>query len=119
MNAISSTMQGDPGSGTLGVFYSRLRPASDFIMPTRFSKPANTSEAISRLRVNLRHFWANYAVIILLITFISIITSPMLLLVMALFTWMWSKVLDDDFALFKFKLDKKSKVGMMSILSAL
>merc|ERR550525_557777 len=112
MNALSSTM-------TLGLFYSRLRPTSEFVMPTQFSKPANASDAILRLRTNLRHFWANYAVIILIITFISIITSPMLLLVMALFTWMWSKVLDDEFALFKFKLDRRSKIGMMSILSAL
>jgi len=103
---------------TLGTFYSSLQPVSEFVIPTNFSKPT-TAEALYRIKKNGRHFWANYCVITLVIIFISIITSPKLLVVMSLFVWMWSKVLDDEFMLYKLKLKRKYKVGLMTVLSVL
>jgi len=103
---------------TLGTFYSSLQPVSDFIIPTNFSKPTS-AEALYRIKKNGRHFWANYCVITLVIIFISIITSPTLLIVMSLFVWMWSRVLDDQFKIAKLRLKRKYKVGLMTALSVL
>jgi len=103
---------------TLGLFYTKLRPVTEFVMPTNFSKPKG-QEVVHRLRTNLKHFWANYSVIAMVITVISIITSPLLLVVMAIYAFLWSKVLDESFKVHTYTPDKKTKMGVMAVLTVL
>lgn len=106
----------NPFAAGLGGFYSNLKPVSGCIIPTNFSKPT-ADEVLYRMQKNGRYFWSNYCVLILIITCIAIVTSPIILIVLSVFVWMWSKVLDDGFKPFKLKVKRNIKVGGMTILS--
>jgi len=41
-------------------FWKQIQPIQDFV---EFSKPSTKEEAVMRLEVNLKRFWANYACI--------------------------------------------------------
>jgi len=102
----------------VGTFYGNLRSLSEFLMPSNFSKPT-IIEALQRLKANGKYFWANYCVLSALITIISIITKPTLLIAMGILTFMWMKVFDDDFKVCKLTLGRKPKTAVMTVLSVL
>lgn len=59
--------------------FSNLRPLSDFFDIKRVSKPANFSEAQSRVNYNLGHFSSNYAAIFCMLCIYALLTNPWLL----------------------------------------
>lgn len=66
-------------SGTLSGRFSNLRPVSEFFDFKRLTKPANFSEAQSRVNYNLSHFSSNYAVVFSMLSIYSLLTNWLLL----------------------------------------
>ena len=68
-----------------------LRPWGDLLSPAALSLPVSLSEASFRLRANLHHFHLNYAVIALIVLFLSLIFHPLSLIVflVTLLAWLY------------------------------
>lgn len=66
-------------SGPLSGRFSNLRPFGEFLDIKRLSKPANFSEAQSRINYNLSHYSSNYAVVFAMLSIYALITNPLLL----------------------------------------
>jgi hypothetical protein len=66
-------------SGSLSSRFSNLRPISEFFDFKRISKPANFSEAQSRVNYNLSHYSSNYAVVFSMLSIYALISNPLLL----------------------------------------
>ncbi|KIJ19156.1 hypothetical protein PAXINDRAFT_166991 [Paxillus involutus ATCC 200175] len=58
---------------------SALRSPTEFFDFHRISRPADTSQAVSRITYNTRYFSGNYTLIVLVLAIYAIITSPLLL----------------------------------------
>ncbi|KAJ9549696.1 hypothetical protein OSB04_022239 [Centaurea solstitialis] len=57
-------------------FIARRRPWKEFLNYTAVSRPLSYEDAVSRLKRNLNYFRVNYAMMILLILFLSLIYQP-------------------------------------------
>ncbi|XP_029432982.1 prenylated Rab acceptor protein 1 [Rhinatrema bivittatum] len=64
---------------------STIRPWANFVDQRRFSKPRNFGEMCKRLVKNVEHFQSNYVFVFLGLILYCIITSPMLLIALAVF----------------------------------
>ena len=64
--------------------FSNLRPLSEFFDFKRISKPANFSEAQSRINYNLSYFSSNYAALFVMLSIYSLLTNLRLLFVIIL-----------------------------------
>lgn len=64
---------------------STIRPWANFVDQRRFSKPKNFGEMCKRLVKNIEHFQSNYIFVFLGLIMYCIITSPMLLIALAVF----------------------------------
>jgi hypothetical protein len=64
--------------------FANLKPISEFFDFKRLSKPANFSEAQSRVNYNLGHFSSNYAVVFAMLSIYSLLTNFLLLFVIIL-----------------------------------
>lgn len=67
------------GSGSLSSRFNNLRPFGEFLDFKRFTKPANFSEAQSRVNYNLSHYSSNYAVVFAMLSIYALISNPLLL----------------------------------------
>lgn len=99
-----------------GSLYSSLRPLKEFLLPSSFSKPSS-SDVVHRIKENGRYFWANYCAATMLVTLISVVTNPTLLLVTAVLTVMWWKAFDIDCSMFGIKSSRRTKTMIMTLLS--
>ncbi|OAX40095.1 prenylated rab acceptor PRA1 [Rhizopogon vinicolor AM-OR11-026] len=59
---------------------STLRPPTEFFDFHRISRPADLTQAVSRLTYNTRYFSGNYTLIVAALAVYAIITSPLLLI---------------------------------------
>ncbi|KAF8550894.1 prenylated rab acceptor PRA1 [Imleria badia] len=62
---------------------SALRSPTEFFDVHRLSRPADTTQAVSRITYNTRYFSGNYTLIILVLAVYALITSPLLLIALA------------------------------------
>ncbi|XP_078507471.1 prenylated Rab acceptor protein 1 [Lissotriton helveticus] len=62
-----------------------IRPWGNFVDQKRFSKPKNFGELCKRMVKNVEHFQSNYVFVFLGLILYCIITSPMLLIALAIF----------------------------------
>ncbi|KAG8213584.1 prenylated rab acceptor PRA1 [Butyriboletus roseoflavus] len=62
---------------------SALRSPTEFFDVHRLSRPADTTQAVSRITYNTRYFSGNYTLIVLVLAVYAIITSPLLLISLA------------------------------------
>jgi len=62
---------------------SALRSPTEFFDVHRFSRPADTTQAVSRITYNTRYFSGNYTLIALVLAVYAVITSPLLLIAVA------------------------------------
>lgn len=70
---------------------SNLRPLSEFFDFKRISKPANFSEAQSRINYNLSYFSSNYAALFIMLGIYSLFTNlPLLFVIILLVGGIWS-----------------------------
>ncbi|CAL3961918.1 hypothetical protein PZA11_000773 [Diplocarpon coronariae] len=71
-------------SQSLGSRFANLKPVSEFLDFKRLSKPANFTEAQSRVNYNLGYFSSNYAVVFTMLSVYSLLTNFLLLFVIIL-----------------------------------
>ncbi|KAG9316247.1 prenylated rab acceptor PRA1 [Chiua virens] len=62
---------------------SALRSPIEFFDMHRLSRPADTTQAVSRITYNTRYFSGNYTLIVLVLAIYALITSPLLLISLA------------------------------------
>lgn len=67
----------------------RFRHPAVFANPQTFSRPANQSEAISRVGLNINYFMVNYLALSAIILLIVILLKPSFLLTMLVLAAMW------------------------------
>ncbi|XP_075653081.1 PRA1 family protein D-like [Castanea sativa] len=97
-----------------------LRPWRDFLEPTSLSLPASISEATSRVSQNLTHFFSNYALVILLVLFLSLLYHPLSLIVFLLIFAAWLFLFfsrTEPLSLFGLTLDPRLVVGALALLT--
>jgi len=99
-----------------GSVYGNLRPLPEFLLPSSFSKPSS-SELVERIKGNGTYFWANYCVATAIVTLISVVTNPTLLIVTTLLTVMWWKAFDIDCTMFGMKASRRIKTMVMTLLT--
>ncbi|PKI83444.1 Prenylated Rab acceptor 1 [Malassezia vespertilionis] len=58
---------------------STVRPFSEFLDYNRIGRPRDTNEAVQRITYNTRHFFGNYAVVIVILSLYGILTAPLLI----------------------------------------
>ena len=76
--------------------HRRIRPATAFFDPTRFSRPQSTTEATARVELNLQWFWVNYLCIAALILVLTILSQPSFLLTLLVLAAVWLFALTRD-----------------------
>ena len=76
--------------------HRRIRPAGAFFDPTRFSRPQSTTEATTRVELNLQWFWVNYLAIAALILVLTILSQPSFLLTLLFLAALWVFALTRD-----------------------
>ena len=79
-----------------GQLHRRIRPASSFFDLKRFSRPQSTTEATTRVELNLQWFWVNYLLIAALILVLTVLSQPSLLLTLLVLAGLWLVVLTRD-----------------------
>ncbi|XP_074633393.1 prenylated Rab acceptor protein 1-like [Acropora palmata] len=62
---------------------SKLKPWTEFFKTSHFSRPKNVAEASSRVVKNLEVYQSNYVLIVILLCFYCVLTSPLLLVALS------------------------------------
>ncbi|KAL4565177.1 hypothetical protein LXL04_029262 [Taraxacum kok-saghyz] len=72
-------------------FVAKRRPWRDFFDYSAISRPISYEDAMARIRQNLNYFRVNYAMVMLLIIFISLIYQPisMIIFLIVLVAWLF------------------------------
>ncbi|KAK9831507.1 hypothetical protein WJX81_003743 [Elliptochloris bilobata] len=74
----------------VGSVFKERKPWSELFDRTAFSRPASVAEATQRLRKNAAYFRINYLILMLCVTFITLLLNPTSLLVLGFLTAGWS-----------------------------
>ncbi|KAI4355525.1 hypothetical protein L6164_004288 [Bauhinia variegata] len=85
-----------------------------------FGLPAGVSDAISRIRINIAYFRMNYAMIVLLILFLSLLWHPISLIVFVVLmaAWLFLYFLrDEPLVIFNHLIDDRVVLIVMSVLT--
>ncbi|XP_071730552.1 PRA1 family protein E-like [Rutidosis leptorrhynchoides] len=70
-------------------FVAKRRPWRDFFDYSAISRPISYDDAISRIRQNLNYFRVNYAMVMLLIIFMSLIYHPISMIIFLIVFVAW------------------------------
>lgn len=87
-----------------------------------FSLPANLAEALFRLRANAAYFRMNYAIVILIIVFLSLLWHPVSLIVFIAMTAAWLYLYfqrDQPLVVFGRTIDDKTVLIGLGVLTVL
>ncbi|CAM8949891.1 hypothetical protein QQ045_028161 [Rhodiola kirilowii] len=121
----------DPDSATQLEFISRAkerirlglgtrRPWRVFLTLRALGLPPNFSGAFSRIRTNLAYFRMNYAIIVLVILFLSLLWHPISLIVLVamMAVWLFLYFLrDEPLVVFRRTIDDRVVLVILSILT--
>ena len=69
--------------------HRRIRPASAFFDPQRFSRPQSSTEATTRVELNLQWFFVNYLLIAALILVLTLLSQPSLIVALLVLAALW------------------------------
>uniref|UniRef100_A0A2N9IZW4 PRA1 family protein n=1 Tax=Fagus sylvatica TaxID=28930 RepID=A0A2N9IZW4_FAGSY len=97
-----------------------LRPWRDFLDPTSLSIPSSLSDATSRISHNLTHYFSNYALVVLLVLFLSLLYHPFSLIVFLLLFAAWLFLFfsrSEPLSLFGFAIDQRLVVGLLGVIT--
>jgi len=98
--------------------------ARAFISPTAFSKPADRSECLRRIRANVSHFRNIYGIVFIVVMVYTVLSSPMLLMGLCILAgaWLYSFVLtnqDEALSIAGFELRRREKLIVLVPFSIL
>ncbi|KAM4650602.1 prenylated Rab acceptor protein 1 [Discoglossus pictus] len=100
---------------------AHIRPWSYFVDQRRFSRPQNFVEMCKRMTGNVEHFQSNYIFIFLGLILYCIITSPMLLIAIAVFFGacyiIYLRTLQSKIVLFGRELSMANQYGLAGAVS--
>ncbi|CAH2318827.1 prenylated Rab acceptor 1 [Pelobates cultripes] len=100
---------------------AHIRPWSNFVDQRRFSRPGNFGDLCKRVTRNVEHFQSNYIFIFMGLIMYCIITSPMLLIALAVFFGacyiIYLKTLQSKIVLFGRELSMANQYGIAGAVS--
>uniref|UniRef100_A0A2C9WJ51 PRA1 family protein n=1 Tax=Manihot esculenta TaxID=3983 RepID=A0A2C9WJ51_MANES len=73
----------------LNATVSRLRPWPELIASGTFNRPDSFASGLSRLRINLRYFHINYAIVVSICGALALIGSPFALILFSFIFALW------------------------------
>ncbi|XP_072282080.1 prenylated Rab acceptor protein 1 isoform X1 [Pyxicephalus adspersus] len=100
---------------------AHIRPWNNFVDQRRFSRPQNFGDVCKRVTRNIEHFQSNYIFIFMGLILYCIITSPMLLIALAVFFGacyiIYLKTLQSKMVLFGRELSTANQYGLAGAVS--
>jgi hypothetical protein len=84
--------------------------------------PRGVSAAFSRIKTNIVYFQTNYAIVALIVLFLSLIQHPISLIVFTvlIFVWVFLYFLrDEPIKVFGYQIDDRTVLGVLSVITVL
>ncbi|XP_027165017.1 PRA1 family protein E-like [Coffea eugenioides] len=100
----------------------RLRPWAQFFSLSTFSLPISLSDTTYRINQNLRFFFPNYTLLVLLVLFLSLIYHPLSLIIFLVIFAGWlflyfSRNPDDPLIILNFEISDKIVLGLLGLVT--
>ncbi|KAG8661474.1 PRA1 family protein G2 [Manihot esculenta] len=103
----------------LNATVSRLRPWPELIASGTFNRPDSFASGLSRLRINLRYFHINYAIVVSICGALALIGSPFALILFSFIFALWLLLYffrEDPLVLWGYQLsDRLVFIGLLLI----
>lgn len=97
-----------------------VRSMNEFVGTNMFTKPMDGNEVVHRLQNNVLHFSANYFLFCVVITSLTILGNPLLMLTLVLLGVGWVQATRmDEIQVGTFVLKGREKIAALSVVSLL